>query len=227
VLAVSHVSFYTGQCLNLEKLQTGARKRDALFAVDATHSAGALRVDAGLTDLTVSSSYKWLLAAHGTAPCYLSPAAEAQVTPSAFGWRNLQVWPPQTAERHPAVDEKPMPERMEPGNPAMPTVMLLDRSLETILEIGIDRIQAHVRALAGQVDAGLRQLGFEVISPTTEAARSGNTCFLTEDAEGLTARLRDQGVLVWGEFGRIRVSTHLYNGSGDVERFLVALRAVM
>ena len=220
VLAVSQVSFYTGQCLNIEQLSEGAQRRKAIFAVDATHASGVVRVPAGLTDLTVSSSYKWMLATHGASPCYLSSRAEEQTQATCFGWHNLAVWPAQRAERHPDVEEKPMPERLEPGNPAMLVVMHLDRALAVLLEVGIKRIEAHAQDLSEQVSAGLEKLGFTVISPQTRAARSGNTCYLVEDAEGLQDRLASQGVLCWGEFGRVRISTHLYNSSADVERFL-------
>ena len=75
------------------------------------------------------------------------------------------------------------------------------------------------------VSAGLRRLGQTVITPTEACARSGNTCFLAEDAQGIQQRLASQGVLVWGELGRVRVSGHLYNGSRDVERLLTVLAA--
>ncbi|MCZ6678792.1 MAG: aminotransferase class V-fold PLP-dependent enzyme [Candidatus Poribacteria bacterium] len=223
VLAVSHVSFYTGQCLNLERLSEGIRGKGALFAVDATHASGVVDVAAGLTDLTVSSSYKWMLATHGVAPCYLSPRAEEQTEATSFGWHNLAVWPAQRAERLPEVVEKPMPERMEPGNPAMLVVMHLDRGLEALLAIGIERIADHARSLSEQVSAGLMELEFTVISPENRAARSGNTCFLVEDAKGMQDRLAERSVLCWGEYGRVRISTHLYNGSADVVRFLEVL----
>ena len=61
VLAVSQVSFYTGQNLDVEQLADGLAGRDALLAVDATHAAGAVAVPAACTDLCVSSCYKWLL----------------------------------------------------------------------------------------------------------------------------------------------------------------------
>jgi selenocysteine lyase/cysteine desulfurase len=224
VLAISHVSFYTGQCHDLARLSEAAEKNGTLFAVDATHSAGAIVVDAGLSDLTTSSSYKWLLTTHGVAPTYLSERAEGHVASTCFGWHNLDVWPIQTSELLPAVDEMPMPERMEPGNPSMQVIMHLDLSLETLLSLGRDRIQAHDRALAERVHAGLRALGLTVISPEGEHRRSGNTCFLVEDAERMTAELAKQNVLVWGEFGRVRVSTHVHNGSEDVERLLDTLR---
>ena len=226
VLAVSHVSFYTGQALDLVRLSE-ARKKGALLAVDATHASGAVRVRAEVTDLTVSSSYKWMLATHGVAPCYLSERAEAQTESSSFGWHNLAVWPKQRAERHPDAEEKPMPARMEPGNPAMMVVMFLDRALGALLEAGAERIEGHVRDLSEEIHAGLKRMGRTVISPRFREGRSGNTCFLAEDAKGVQDRLAARGVLCWGEYGRVRISGHLYNGSADVDRLLKALAEVV
>ena len=228
VLAVSQVSFYTGQCLDVEALADGLKSGagSALLAIDATHASGVVRVPAGVTDLCVSSSYKWMLATHGVAPCYVSQRAEEQVTDSTFGWHNLDVWPAQGAERLPDAPVKPMPERIEPGNPAMVVVLFLDRALEVILEIGIARIQEHARDLSELVMEELERLGETVISPRQRQARSGNTCFLAEDARGTQLRLAESGVLVWGEYGRVRVSGHLYNGSADIEAFVAAMEGM-
>ena len=224
VLAISHVGFYTGQTFDLAQLSEGVRKKGCLFAVDATHSAGVLRVPAGLTDLTVSSAYKWLLTTHGTAPCFVSEGAEAQIASTCFGWHNLDVWPKQEAERHPTVDEQPMPERMEPGNPSMQVIMHLDHSLQVLLNLGVDRIENHARDLAAVASDGLEKLGFELMSPTEREARSGNTTFRIVDAEKVVADLKKKDILLWGEFGRIRVSTHAHNGTEDLDRLFDALR---
>ncbi|HIG53795.1 MAG TPA: aminotransferase class V-fold PLP-dependent enzyme [Candidatus Handelsmanbacteria bacterium] len=227
VLAISQVSFYTGQNLDITQLAAGLAGTDTLLAIDATHAAGAVQVDAAKADLCVSSSYKWLLATHGVAPCYVSDRAEALLRPTAFGWRNLAVWPAQGAERAPDAEEKPMPERLEPGNPSMVSVLYLDYALERLLQIGIERIEAHNRDLSEQVSAGLEGLQQKVISPNVRERRSGNTCFAVDDAHVLCEALADRGILVWGEYGRVRVSGHLYNNSADVERFLSVLQELI
>jgi len=169
VVAVSQVSFYTGQNLDLFHLSDALRRSPAgdraLLAVDATHSSGVVEVPAQVVDLCISSCYKWMLATHGAAACYLSDRSEEQIRESCFGWRNLAVWPPQGAERHETVEVKPMPEKLEPGNPAMIVLLFLERSLDVLLNLGIRRIEAHARDLSEIVSEGLGRLGQTVISP--------------------------------------------------------------
>ena len=225
VLAVSQVSFYTGQCLDLEQLAAGLSGYPrALLAVDATHASGVVRVPAAVTDLCVSSSYKWMLATQGAAPCFLSERAEESIQPTSFGWHNLDVWPAQGAERAPDVAVKGMPELIEPGNPAMLVLAILDDTLDVLLDIGVDRIETHARDLSELTEEGLRSLGKTVISPSRRPARSGNTCFVVDDAVAVEKRLSAAGIFVWGEYGRIRVSGHLYNGSDDIDRLMTTLK---
>ena len=223
VLAVSQVSFYTGQCLDLQRLAAETSRRGVLLAVDATHGSGVVEVPAGLTDLCVSSSYKWMLATHGVAPCYLSPGAESRTAATCFGWRNLVAWPEERMEVLPEVPVRPMPEKMEPGNPSLVSIMFLSNALDVLLSTGMDRIQAHARQLSAMIAAGLERLGHTVITPRESWARSGNTCFLSDEAGTIHEHLRSRGILVWGELGRVRISGHLFNGSRDVDRMLKAL----
>ena len=225
VLAVSQVSFYTGQCLDLQRLAEGVSRRGVLLAVDATHGSGVMEVPAGLTDLCVSSSYKWMLATHGVAPCYLSSRAENNTATTCFGWRNLVAWPRERMEVPPEVTVRAMPEKMEAGNPSLVSVMFLNNALELLLSIGVQRIQEHARELSARIADGVEKLGHTLITPEESSARSGNTCFLSAEARTIQDHLKSRGILVWGELGRVRISGHLYNGSRDVDRLLAALAA--
>ena len=227
ILAVSQVSFYSGQNLDIKALAAGLEGSETLRAVDATHASGAITVPAQVTDLCISSCYKWLLATHGTAPCYLSERAESVARTTTFGWRNLDAHGNGSAERKLSVAEHPMPEKLEAGNPAMATIMFLERSLDLLLEVGVERIESHVRDLSELISTGLEQRGIQVISPRVRSGRSGNTCFLDTHAEATRKSLEAYGVLIWGELGRVRISGHLYNSSGDVERLLDSLNTVL
>ena len=228
VLAVSHVSFYTGQCLDLVRLAERAHKQGVLLAVDATHSSGVLKVPAELTDLTVSSSYKWMLATHGIAPCYWSPKAEGQLQVTSFGWHNLEAWPESadSAENLSDVPIKAMPSRLEPGNPPYLLIAFLDQALEVLIGVGIERIQNHARELAGLAREELERMGYTVLGSSSRPALSGNTCIRVPDSKGLQERLARHSILCWGGFGRLRVSTHLFNGSEDVCRLLSVLKEI-
>lgn len=61
VVAVSQVSYFTGQRLPLEDLSKIVRASNALLLVDATHAAGVVPVQANQADILVTSCYKWLL----------------------------------------------------------------------------------------------------------------------------------------------------------------------
>jgi selenocysteine lyase/cysteine desulfurase len=113
---------------------------------------------------------------------------------------------------------------MEPGNPTMQVIMHLDHSLSVLLNLGVDRIQDHARDLATYTTEGLKKLGFDVMSSSDREAMSGNTTFRIEDAERVVSDLKKKDILLWGEFGRVRVSTHVHNGTADVDRLMDALK---
>ena len=95
-----------------------------------------------------------------------------------------------------------MPERSGTGQPVDASGDAPRPSVGgTLLSIGIERIADHARTLSERVSVGLEKMGFTVISPQTRSARSGNTCFLVEDADAMRVRLAEIGSPV---LGRIR-----------------------
>lgn len=224
LVAVSQVSYFTGQRLDMARLSELIRPTGALLLNDATHAAGVVPVQAEQADVVVSSSYKWLLGVHGVAGFYLNPELAERLEPPFLGWHTgvtLPAW--QNPEK---IEMRPDAARFEPGNVSFLSVYVLENALRTILELGIDRIEEHVLKLSGHLAKEVKRLGFEVMTPLEAEFRAGNVCFLTPNVQRLMDRLADRGILIWGAFGgvdRVRVSTHLYNDSDDVERFLDAL----
>ena len=118
--------------------------------------------------------------------------------------------------------------RFQPGNAGFISIYILDNALDRLLEIGIDHIESHALALSGQLRAAVDELGFELMTPAPDVQRAGNVSFLADNLESIRAQLERRQVLVWGAyagFGRLRISTHLYNDSDDIERCIAALQA--
>jgi selenocysteine lyase/cysteine desulfurase len=226
VVTLSQVSMFTGQRIDLEALSQLVRSSRALLLLDATHAAGVVPVDAGLADVMVSSCYKWLLGVHGAAVFYVNRERLPDFEPPFLGWNSPR--PHGGWQRPTEYRLQPTAHRFQPGNAGFVSVYILNNALERILQIGIEAIERHALALSGQIYQAVEALGFELMTPREDARRAGNVCFMAGDLETIRQSLERRQVLVWGAyagFGRLRISTHLYNDSADVERCIAALQA--
>jgi selenocysteine lyase/cysteine desulfurase len=224
VACVSHVSYKTGTRIPfLRELSCAAHAVGALMVVDATQSLGRLPVAVDGIDFLVASSYKWLLGAHGLSVAYLSPSARDRLVPGVLGWYSItDVFTPDRFEQYTL---KPGAGWLMVGMPAFPSIYVLRRSVEFLLEVGVDRIDTELRSLVTALRQGIEELGFALLTPTDPAFASGIVSFAHPDSERIAAALEQRDVIVWAGDGRVRASVHLYNDRSDVERYLKALAA--
>lgn len=225
IVAVSDVSYFTGQKLPLNELSQMVQATDTLLSVDATHAAGAIPVQASDADVLVSSCYKWLLSTHGAAIFYVNRRRLHELEPPFLGWHTGESIPdwrePTEYKLRPGAD------RFEAANVGFISIYILENALDRILDIGIPAIEKHVLRLSGRVWEGLHEMGFELMTPHDPGHRAGNVCFMAPHIDALTKWLAERGILVWGGYagvGRVRISTHLYNSDDDVEQLLAALK---
>lgn len=221
VVALSHVSYLTGERHDLEAYAALARRVGALFVVDASHALGSVRLTAPVADFVVGCCYKFLLGTHGAAIAYWNRARVPDWRPALTGWHSV--------ERGSGWEVPALPHALgtgqafEPGNPAYGALHTLDVALDYLLERGIDAIEAHTLALSAELRARLVTLGVPVMTPQPAAARAGSIAFESADPHGLRQRLEAARVLVTGELGRVRASVALFNTSADLE---VAAQAI-
>ena len=224
VVTISHVSMFTGQRIDLEALSRLVRSSNALLLLDATHAAGVVPVDASLADVMVSSCYKWLLGVHGAAVFYVNRERLPDFCPPFLGWNSPAEhggW-----EKPTEFTPQPSVHQFQPGNAGFISVYILNNALDHILNIGINAIEQHALTLSDMIYKSVKSLGFELMTPSEDSQRAGNVCFMAENLEAIRQQLEQQQVLIWGAyagFGRLRISTHLYNDSVDVERCIAAL----
>jgi selenocysteine lyase/cysteine desulfurase len=224
VVAVSWVSFRTGNRYDLAALGEGCRALGALLCVDGMQGVGALGVDLGGSgvDFLAFQPVKWIPAPSGLGIFFCRKELLPELRTRHLGWTSaarqgledltdfgLPPWP--TARRYEGGSVPPL------------QVICLEAALELLMRLGAERTEERVQRLGGLLAGGLEARGYRVVTPLEPARRAGITAFEACDPHGLVERLREAGIVVAVREGRIRASTHFYNDEGDVERLLEAL----
>ncbi len=211
---VSHVNAHTGQRLELEPLSEALRERGIALLVDASHSLGAVPLNADLCDFLVCSTYKFLLSPHSGILAW-NRKRWPSFEPLAVGWHAAARGPsPDTYEL--ASDAS----RAEIGNSNHLTVYLLKASLDYLAGFPAAAVEAHVLDLGHRLRTGLEQLGLDVLTPAERDRRGPNVAFAHEYPRRIADLAAQDNILLWGEAGRVRASMHLFVEAADVDRFL-------
>ena len=77
--------------------------------------------------------------------------------------------------------------RMTLGNPSFPGAYVVDNGFQYLLNVGIEKIEAHVLELTARLREGLVELGLEVLTPAEPARRAGNVCIARADGPRFAA----------------------------------------
>jgi selenocysteine lyase/cysteine desulfurase len=219
--AVSHVHWQTGHRIDLDRFGAACRERSVLSIVDAIQSAGAHPIDvtAAEVDVLVAGTYKWLLGMHGLAVLYLSERALGSLIPDRAGWASMAT----PVHADPVLDWAPDATRFAVGGAADPALMVLRRSVDLLLEVGVVQIATHVDALLERLVAGLPGKVARVISRRDPPSRSAIISLTTGNHgrdRALVGALARHRIIVAQRGPGIRVSPHLHNSVADIDRLL-------
>ncbi|HEX5227344.1 MAG TPA: aminotransferase class V-fold PLP-dependent enzyme [Bryobacteraceae bacterium] len=226
LVILSSVNYNNGFVPPLAEIAEFLHARGALLYVDGTQSVGALKFDTSgvQPDMLAVHAYKWLLSPNGAGFFYIAPALRERLQPNVVGWRSHRDWRNVDNLHHGAPELIASAEKYEGGSVSFALLCAMEASLDLILEIGADVVEARVLDLAEKTRAILRELGATIAhtgSPIV-AAR-----FENRDVSTLARALKGQRVLVAARRGHLRVSPHLYNNEQDLEVFERALRGLL
>lgn len=222
LVLLSTVNYATGFRPPLAEAARLAHESGALLYLDGTQSIGALRFDAQeiQPDFLSVDGYKWLLCPNGAGFVYAPARTREWLKPNVIGWRSDRGWRNVDHLNHGSPELPDGAERYEGGMIPFPLLYAMEASLDLILSLGEDAIEARVLELAAGAAGRMRNRGAEVAEALTPivAAR-----FHDRDVSRLAVSLQEQGILVAARHGRLRISPHFYNNEGDLDALARAI----
>ena len=215
VLSFSHVLSSTGLHMPVDRLSELARSRGCLAVVDGAQAVGGVAVNLKALGCHIyaTSGHKWLLAPKGTGLLYLSEELGNSVDIASL-----------SAGRSAYNDGT--------GVTSIPSVLGLGAAIDYLSAIGMERIEAHNRALRDRLFAALQNVPkVRVVSaPAGPLVTALVTFTLPADVESRAFQqmMRSKHdielkMVPKNWFNGIRVSTHLFNTEQDVDTLIATL----
>jgi selenocysteine lyase/cysteine desulfurase len=230
LVAVSLVSMINGFQHDLKALCDLAHSRGAKVYADAVQAIGAIPVDVGASgiDFLACSSYKWLMGDMGLGFLYVREDLLQDLPRSQYGFRQLARMDyhvfPYDPPGEAVADWTPSGSaggHFEVGTVSNTTAACLTYSLDYILKLGVENIQAHRQPLLRRLQSELPRLGFQPMTPAESL--SPIVTFAREDTRELATRLKRAHIDIAVYPHRIRVSPSVYNDESDIDKLLEAI----
>lgn len=235
------VSFAPGFRSDLRRLGEVCRKRDIFFLVDGVQTAGILHHDLSQEPIDgfATSASKGLLGAYGIGFLYLSERWIDRLVPAYLSRPAVY----QETEDHSSMGDfdyalQPNSRRFEVGSYNLAGAYAVSASLELLLALGSEAIEARVLGLAGDLRDGLAGTTFAplVTVAETPAMASHIVTVGQLDAGGhdvstdprimaLSAHLKGQRITHSIRRGQIRMALHAFNNQQDVAATVAAVAA--
>ncbi len=225
LVTVSFVEFGTGFRNDLAALADLCHARGVLLCVDGIQGVGALALDVGQVplDFLAVGGPKWLMGPIGTGFLFIRRQHIPTLDLAMTGWMG-------TTDTHeffrydlPWRDDAG---RFEEGSLNVVGAAGLDAAIKLLLSVGLDTIEERILTLNDRLIEGLRQRGYQIITPVAkQSERSGIISFQhrRHDLAQLEQRLSEANVVISRRGDFIRVSPHFYNNQDDIDRLLAAL----
>lgn len=234
VIAVSLAQSSSGYLMDIGKLGRVCRERGILLSVDAVQAAGRVPIDVEEmnVDVLACASFKGLLGVMGAGFCWCRPEVMARVEPPYLSgnvdWEQYGSLHEFEALGIPEYPQRAA--RMETGTSNLMGLYAMSRSLELLLEIGVDEIAAAIREVEAYYRKRLADARLEVtlLGSGDPARWSGSISFRYKpslkgeleralDAAGIYAAVRDS----------LRVGLHYYNTTAQIDRLMEVLERVI
>lgn len=218
LVSVAWVSHQNGFRHDMRPIADLAHANGALFYTDGIQAVGMFPVDvrqAGV-DFLCCGTYKWILGGFGVAPFFIRRELLDRIRLDRFGALHVEKEGPNyTFELYKTA------KRFDYATLPFAEIYQLGAALSFLERVGVDRIEQHTVALAGELRHGLAAQGWRLFTP--EGNRSSIvTFYFDRDPAALKAAFDAAkiDVSVRDSLKQVRVSPALFNTGDEIARFL-------
>lgn len=234
VVALSWVQSHSGHKLDCAAIGRACRRRGIWFAVDGIQGLGrnVMDVEEYQIDFLSAAGFKGLLGTLGAGFVYCRKALLDELKPLGVGEENLAA----EYEECQLFSAQPLKlrqdsKKLEFGSLNTYGIMVMDQSVQLLLDIGIDTIEKRIRELERHYRSTILDSGLPVrfLGSDDEAGWSGNIS-LTCDAsrtEMICQQFAKDQIYATIKDGYVRIGIHFYNTTEQLDRVVRALKAAL
>ena len=228
LVAVSWVGFATGFRLALWELSQALQNLGILLMLDSIQGLGIYSLDVREipVDFVVADGHKWLLGPEGAGLLFIRQKHLEWLRPVGVGWNSVQGSFSFAAIE---MNWKDSAARYEGGSHNMAGFAGLAASLQAMQQardqFGPSIWEDAVLDVADYAAQRLVDRGATLTRPQSRDNRSGIISFSWhgKDPQHIRQRCLEAGIVLSCRLGKLRISTHGYNNSDDIDRLLDTL----
>lgn len=226
LLAVPAVSYRTGRLLDIPTLAAWCQERDILLAVDAIQAVGAINVDVKKwnCDFLACGGQKWLMGPVGTGFIYVRNSQLPRVQVPIVGWTSTNRVLDFESERFQFANSA---RRFEPAMLDVPAFAGLAKSLEILLDIGLDTISKQIRSHNFNLRTTLSQLNLPLLHCHPSGMETGivSTYIKDDNSSAQLVRIVEKNkVIATVRNGYARFSAHAFNRAQEIDQLAELFR---
>jgi len=224
VVSISSVHWRDGGIIDLGVVAPATRSRGAVILIDATQGAGVIGLDVRALDpdFVVFPTYKWLLGPYGRAFLYVAKRHQNGIPLEQTSYGRRAVRAEQSsyfADTGYVGDAR----RFDMGErDHFISMEMASIGMELLAKWSASAVAARLAALTARLAQGLCGEGLSVTEARFRAPHIISLGFRNGMPKELVGRLAAERIYVAPRLGRLRISPHVYNDEGDIDRFLEA-----
>jgi kynureninase len=197
VVALTHVGYGSGRMHDMRAVTDAAHAAGALMVWDLAHSAGAMDLDLGGSDMAVGCGYKYLNGGPGApAFLYVRPDRVDAFANPITGWFGHAApfdFGPEFVPAEGIV-------RAQVGTPPVLSLAALDAALDVFEGVDLADVRTKSLSLSDLFIDLVDQLALplDLVTPRTPAERGSQVCYSHPDGYAIIQALIERGVV--GDF---------------------------